>query len=144
MNGTVSFRNKEYQDGCVYICDEDKNSEKYRNKCRNTQMCENGTCVTVDLNTEEVYVDLILEKVKAEDMNETELRNAIEVFVNVKADEMRIISESDDEGYIIRVIVIVPDLEIARILAAAVNDNCVGDHFSVDSESVYSSEAGSF
>ena len=116
--------------GCVeYVCDEGVHDALYWSKCNSsnevTRMCENETCVTVDLEKEEFYVEVTLEGVKATEMNETEVRNVLEVVSGVKSDEVKIETEIDEEGNIIRIIVIVEDLETAQTISDAVNAKCV-------------------
>jgi len=90
--------------------------------------CEEGysgeRCENIDLAAQEFYVEITFEGAKATDINESELLESLSIMAQIEEDKIKIQTEIDDEGCITRVLVIVPDSAIAKVIADTVNELC--------------------
>ena len=93
--------------------------------CDSNKICVNNECIqkeTVADNTTSVIFEMVF-GTKVEDIDSGELMQDLEIIIGISSGDVRIGYEADDEGYVIRIIVFVDDVEIAKKIASAA-ENC--------------------
>ena len=117
-------------DKCIkYTCD---NSSGLSSKslCTSTdeveRICIDGRCEEIQrIYTDEWIVEIEVEGIEAVDLNTTELLQNISSVSNIDVQELRIATEIDDKGRVVRILVFVKDEETAQIVETSVkNDSC--------------------
>jgi len=118
--------------GCIeYYCD-NENGEMTRDLCNDTngvtQTCvNNNICVVSDKPAISVDIELNPKTVRITEFNATDILLYLSKKYGGKTDLMKIGFDTDDEGYVVRIVVIVDDKETAESIAAGIDeDDCYG------------------
>jgi len=114
-----------------YYCD-NENGEMTRDLCNDTngvtQTCvNNNICVVSDKPAISVDIELNPKTVRITEFNATDILLYLSKKYGGKTDLMKIGFDTDDEGYVVRIVVIVDDKETAESIAAGIDeDDCYG------------------